>query len=107
MGNFPCTIKLANVTPVYKKGNYRPASMLTNISKVFERYVYNQMSQFFEGIISKYQCGFRKGHSAQHALILLLEKWRCNVDQGRMFEALLTDLSKALIAYRTISLLLS
>ena len=53
------------------------------------------MSQFFEGIISKYQCGFRKGHSAQHTLTSLLEKWRCNVDQGRMFGALLTDLSKA------------
>ena len=53
------------------------------------------MSQFFEGIISKYQCGFQKGHSAQHALMSLLEKWRYNVDQGRMFGALLTDLSKA------------
>ena len=53
------------------------------------------MSQFFEGIISKYQCGFQKGHSAQHALISLLEKWCYNVDQGRMFGALLTDLSKA------------
>ena len=53
------------------------------------------MSQYFEEIISKYQCGFRKGHSAQHALISLLEKWRYNVDQGRMFGALLTDLSKA------------
>ena len=54
---------------------------------------YSLMSQFFEGILSKYQCGFRKGHSAQHALISLLEKWRYNVDQGRMFGALLTDLS--------------
>ena len=45
------------------------------------------MSQYFEEIISKYQCGFRKGHSAQHALIPLLEKWRYNVDQGRMFGA--------------------
>ena len=53
------------------------------------------MSQFFEGITSKYQRGFRKGHSAQDALISLLEKWRYNVDQGRMFGALLTDLSKA------------
>ena len=101
VGNFPCTIKLASVTPVYKKdnrpvkGNYRPVSILPSISKVFERCVYKQMFQFFEGIISKYQCGFRKGHSAQHALISLLEKWRYNVDQGRMFGALLTDLSKA------------
>ena len=94
-------MKLANVAPVYKKdnrsekGNHRPVSTLPNISKVFERYIYKQMSQFFEGIISKYQCGFRKGHSAQHTLISLLEKWCYNVDQGRMFGALLTDLSKA------------
>ena len=53
------------------------------------------MSQYFEGIISKYQCGFRKEHSAYHALISLLEKWCNNVDQGRMFRALLTGLSKA------------
>ena len=53
------------------------------------------MSQYFEGIISKYQCGFRKGHSAQHALIALPEKWRKKLDQGRMFGALFTDLSKA------------
>ena len=72
-------MKLANVTPVYKKdnrsekGNYRPASILPNISKAFERCMYKQMSQFFEGIIFKYQCSFRKGHSAQRALISLLE----------------------------------
>ena len=45
--------------------------------------------------MGQYQCGFRKGHNAQHALISLLEKWCYNVDQGRMFGALLTDLSKA------------
>ena len=98
IGNFPCTMKLTNVTPVHKKGNrsekgnYRPASMLLNISKVFERFVKTQVSEFFEGIISKHQCAFRKGHSAQRALISLLEKWRYNVDQGRMLAALLTYL---------------
>ena len=108
VGNFPRTMKLANVTLVYKKGNrsekgnYRPVSILPNISKVFERCIYKQMSQFFEGIISKYQCGFRKGHSAQHALISLLEKWRYNVDQWRLL-----TFQRLLIAYRTISLLLS
>ena len=78
-----------------EKRNYRPGGILPNISKVFERCIYKQMSQFFKGIISKYQCSFRKGHSAQHALISLLEKWRYDVDQGRMFGALLTDLSMA------------
>ena len=41
VGTFPSSMKLANVTPVYKKGslsdkgNYRPASILPNLSKVF------------------------------------------------------------------------
>ena len=42
------------------------------------------MSQYFEGIISKFQCGFRKVHSTQNALTSLLEKWRNNIEQGLM-----------------------
>ena len=98
---FPPSIKLANVTPVHKKGhrsekdNYQPVSILPNLSKVFERCIYNQIAQFFDKILSKHQCGFRKGHSAQHSLTALLEKWKESVDQGDVFEALLTDLLKA------------
>ena len=46
-------------------------------------------------MFSKYQCGFRKGFSAQHCLIAMIEKWRNSMDQGKFFGALLTDLSKA------------
>ena len=53
------------------------------------------MSQYFEGIMCKYECGFWKEHSAQHALISRFRKWLNNIDQGRILEALLTDLSKA------------
>ena len=72
---FPSSMKLANVTPVYKKssrwdkGNLRPVSMLLNLSKVFEKCV------IFDEIHSKYYCGFRRGHGAQHCLIALLENW--------------------------------
>ena len=52
------------------------------------------MSKFFDEILSKYQCGFRRGHGGQHCLIGLLEKWRISVDQGLEYGALLTDLSK-------------
>ena len=98
---FPPSLKLANVTPVHKKGNrsekdnFWPASILPNLSKVFERCIYNQIAQFFDKILSKHQCGFRKGHSAQHSLIVLFKKWKESVDQGHVFRALLTDLSKA------------
>ena len=53
------------------------------------------MSSFFEDIFSKHQCGFRKGFSTQQCLLTLLEKWKNVVDKGKMFGALLTDLSKA------------
>ena len=68
---FPSCLKMTNVTHVYKiwnrsdKDNYRPVSILPNLSKNFERCLYEQISTFFEDILSKYQCGLRKEHTAQ------------------------------------------
>ena len=113
VGNFHCTMKLSNITPAYKKGNrsekdnYQLVSILPNISKDFEICSYKQIYQYFEGIITKYQCSFRKRHSVQHVLISLLEKWHYNVYQGSMFGGLVTDLSRLLIVYHAMSLLLS
>ena len=98
---FPLDLKIADVTPIHKKksksskDNYRPVSILPNISKIYERCLFDQMETFFENILSKYQCGFRKRHNAQHCLILLIEKWKKSVDNGGAFGVLLTDLSKA------------
>ena len=94
-------LKEADIVPVHKKKskfskeNYRPISILPNISKVYERCLYDQISNFFEDVFSKYQCGFRKGYSAQHCLLVMIEKWKKIVDHGGVFGALLTDLSKA------------
>ena len=57
--------------------------------------MFKQISEFFENIFSKNQCGFRKGHSTQQYLLAMLEKWKRSVDSGKAFGALLTDLSKA------------
>ena len=101
LNRFPHSMKSANITPVFKKNdrtdksNYRPVSILPNLSKVFERCIYKQLSAYFDGILSKQQCGFRKGFNAQHSLLKLLEKWRQSLDQGLEFGVLLTDLSKA------------
>ena len=98
---FPTQLKVANVTPIHKKGprtttgNYRPVSILPNMSKIYEKCIHEQLFSYFETILSKYQCGFRKGYSAQHCLIVMLEKWRTALDNNGTFGALLTDLSKA------------
>ena len=96
---FPSDLKIADVTPAYKKkskyskDNYRPVSILSNISKIYERCIYDQIEKYFDDILSKYQCGFRKGYSAQHCLMSLIEKWKESVDSCGAFGALLTDLS--------------
>ena len=44
---------------------------------------------------SKFQCGFRKGFSAQQNFLLMLDKWKSAVDNQKRFGELLTDFSKA------------
>ena len=98
---FPNCLKLASVTPVFKKNaptsknNCRPVSVSPVISKIFERIICNQLSAFFEEIFSKFQCGFRKGHSTQHWPLMMLESWKEAVDKNKAFGALMKDLSKA------------
>ena len=97
---FPSCLKHDDVTPLHKKcnkslkENYRPVSILPILSKVFGRSMFKLMSSFFD-IFSKYQYGFRKGFSTQQCLLALLEKWKRSLDRGKVFGALLTDLSKA------------
>ena len=99
--SFPDFLKRANITPVHKKStktekdNYRPVSILSNLSKIFERILHTQLSHHFDKILSNYQCGFRKGYSAQQCLISFVDTWKKAIDKGEMFGALLTDLSKA------------
>ena len=56
-GIFPDQLKNAKVTPVYKKcdkkfiNNYRPISVLTVISKVFDSVIFDQLTEFFLLII--------------------------------------------------------
>ena len=69
--NFPSILKNATITPVFKKGdrdskdNCIPISILPNISKIFERRIFRQLSNFVDQFLSKYQYGFRKGYNTQ------------------------------------------
>ena len=47
-------------------------------------------------LLSKFQYGFRKCFSAQHSLLLMVEKWRETLDNGDACGALRKDLSKAI-----------
>ena len=41
--------------------------------------MFKQISEFFENIFPKNQCGFRKGHSTQQCLLVMLQKWKRSV----------------------------
>ena len=86
--SFPEQMKYADVKPVFKKGsrthkkNYRPISILSNVSKIYERCINKQLEEYFQALLSKYQCGFRKGYSVINALLPVIEKWRKFLDAG-------------------------
>ena len=56
------------------KQNYKPISIPANISKIYERGQFEQMSNYFENIFSKFQCGLRQRLSAQYCLMSMTEK---------------------------------
>ena len=99
-GSFPEDLKCAEVVPIYKKNdkkdksNYRPISLLSNISKVYERCMQEQLDEYFSDLLSKYQCGFRQGYGTQNCLLAMIEKLRKIGDKKGIFAAVLTDLSK-------------
>ena len=76
-GVFPDRLKYAIVKPIFKKGNkqdisnYRPISLLTSFSKVFEKLIYNRLHTHFEmnNILVQEQFGFRMQHSTEQAAV--------------------------------------
>ena len=85
-GTFVNIFKKAEVWPIYEKdgrtekSNYRPISVLSNVSKMYERCIYVQMYSYFDKILSKNQCGFRKGFNTQHILLAMIEKMKASRD---------------------------
>ena len=98
---FPDNLKIADVTPVYKKDdrnlakNYRPVSVLPTVSKIFERQLLIQTTAYIDKFLSNFLCGYRKGFNTQTALVSMLEKWKKVLDDKGYAGAILMDLSKA------------
>lgn len=100
---FPRHLKLANVTPIYKKGdptspiNHRPISITGVLAKVFEKAMANQMTNYMKDnkLFSATQFGFRQNYSTQDALLYSIETFRKEGDDGKFTAGVLLDLSKA------------
>ena len=99
-GVFPDDLKLADITPIFKKEdslnkeNYRPISILSHLSKVFGRILYKQIDSFMKNKFSAYLCGFRKNHNAQYPLLKMIENWKTQLDDGKTVGVIFMDCSK-------------
>ena len=103
LGVFPEMMKVAKVTPIYKKGqknvpgNYRPISVLPLLAKVFEKLVNKRLLDFLEtnNVLYEHQYGFRKQYSTKLSLINLINDVIKSIDTGSVTLAIFVDFQKA------------
>ena len=101
--SFPDSWKKSNLCPVYKKGNkqlkenYRPISLLCNVSKVFERLVYNIFYEYLisNNLLSSKNSGFKKNDSTINQLISILHDIYNGIEMGNEARMVFLDISKA------------
>ena len=66
---YPDNLKLSDIVPVFKKldptdtKNFRLVSHLPFLSKVFEKIMYDQLSEYVETFLNRFFCDFHKAHS--------------------------------------------
>ncbi|KAK4806263.1 LOW QUALITY PROTEIN: hypothetical protein QYF61_013407 [Mycteria americana] len=98
-GEVPADWRLANVTPIFKKGrkedpgNYRPVSLTSVPGKLMEQIILSAITRHVEDKqgIKPSQHGFRKGRSCLTNLISFYDKVTCLVDEDVVY----LDFSKA------------
>ena len=102
-GVVPNDMKMARIKPLYKKnspldiGNYRPVSILSIVSKILERSVHTQLSEFLceNNLLFEFQSGLRDKYSTDTCLIHLLDYIRDNNAKGLYTGMVMLDLQKA------------
>ena len=103
-GEFTSELKNALVHPLLKKPgidcifrNYRPISSLSFMSKLIEITVCNQITQYTgtTGIAKKFQLAYRASHSTETALVKVKDDILRAIDNQRVTNLILLDLSAA------------
>ena len=100
---FPTSFKLAEIIPIHKSGartdinNYRPISLLSPFSKIFETHLYNCLTDFFNknNVIYNKQFGFKENLSTDLAVIDTVNYITSCLDNKLTTCSVFLDLSKA------------
>ena len=102
-GVFPDCLKIAKIVPVFKSeneklvSNYRPISILTTFSKIFEKVIFARLNDYMgkNKILHENQFGFRKGLSTCTALLQLVDGLADSIDRKKVTVGVFIDLAKA------------
>ncbi|XP_074096354.1 uncharacterized protein LOC141525691 [Cotesia typhae] len=102
-GEFPTKWKLSHVVPIPKVPHpvdcvdYRPISLLSNLSKALERCVYDQIVDYINAnnYTDKYQLAYKDGLNTQTAVIKLCDDICLAIDEHKVTIAVFFYLSKA------------
>ena len=107
MNTFPDQLKCAELSPLFKKEdnlnktNFRPVSILTGISKLYESVVNDQLLEYFSRLFNDLISAYRKGYSCQSLLVKCIDNWKNALDKQQHTGALFMDLSKAFDLFAT------
>ena len=103
LGKFPDAWKLANIIPLFKKGdkqnvkNYRPVSLLSNIGKVMEKIVCKKLYEYCMkyGFLTWRNAGFKRNEGTINQLVYLTNTIYQNLNEGKDTAMVFLDASKA------------
>ena len=90
----------ATVRPTFKKDdrtkikNYQPVSVLNMFSKIYERFLYENLTNYVNTFLSKFISAYCKSYSTNHVLIRLTENWKKSLDEKKMCWCCLNGLIK-------------
>ena len=100
-GIFPDMLKMAKIIPIYKAkekdsfSNHRPISLLSSISKIYEKNIYKRLYKYIEPFLYPRQFGFRSKRSTTQAVIELNADIIESYENKDITLATFLDLSKA------------
>jgi len=103
VGVVPSDMKIANVTPIFKKGakdvpgNYRPISLTSVVGKLLESVIADRVTEHLEseGLMGDSQHGFRSGRSCLTNLLSFFHQMLTVYDGSRAIDILYLDFKKA------------
>ena len=102
-GQLPKDWKVANITPIFKKGkrtdpnNYRPVSLTSAVCKIMETMIRDEIREHMEDqeLFSQDQHGFRQGRSCNTQLLEAIHDWTNSIEEGHPVDVIYLDYRKA------------